>query len=106
MPKTIKGQPVDEEKWKQAKAQAEEQGQGENYAYIMEIYKNMAKLNKGVDSPWEQSYSKHRRLVVRSSGMQEYRCTECNQLQFRGSGDLHKSRIEIKCRRCGTINQF
>jgi hypothetical protein len=31
----------DEAKWSRAKAQAEKQGKGENYAYIMSIYKNM-----------------------------------------------------------------
>lgn len=106
MPENILGQPKDEEKWERAKRQAEEQGEGGNYAYIMSIYKNMAGLNKGVDSEYGQPYTKHRRLVVRKQGMKEYRCPECNHLQFRGSGDLTKSRIEIKCRKCGTVNRF
>lgn len=46
MPKTIHGQPVDESKWEKAKAQAEKEGHGGDYAYIMGIYKRMAGMSK------------------------------------------------------------
>ena len=41
MPSNVVKTEEDEEKWEKAKEKAEEQGQGDNYAYIMSIYKNM-----------------------------------------------------------------
>jgi hypothetical protein len=49
MPRTVLGQPVDEEKWAEAKKQAAEEGHAENYAYISAIYKQMAHLGKAAD---------------------------------------------------------
>ena len=43
MPKTINGKPVDEAKWKKAKALARKEGHANDYAYIMGIYKKMTK---------------------------------------------------------------
>lgn len=48
MPKKVLGKPIDEEKWEEAKKQAEKEGHAGNYAYIMSIYKKMAHLGKSV----------------------------------------------------------
>lgn len=48
MPKTIFGKPVDEAKWSEAKALAEKEGHGKDYAYIMGIYKKMTGLKKSL----------------------------------------------------------
>jgi hypothetical protein len=48
MPKSINGTPVNEQKWSKAKALAERQGRGGDYAYIMGIYKRMAGLSKAL----------------------------------------------------------
>lgn len=48
MPKTIFGKPVDEAKWSEAKALAEKEGHGKDYAYIMGIYKKMVGLKKSL----------------------------------------------------------
>lgn len=41
MPASVVKTKKDEMIWKKAKAQAKKQGQEENYAYVMSIYKNM-----------------------------------------------------------------
>ena len=47
MPTSVVKTKKDEEAWKSAKKQAKEQGQGENYAYIMSIYKSMTGYEAG-----------------------------------------------------------
>jgi len=44
MPKVIAGQPVNEEKWKEAKLKASKEGHAEDYTYITSIYKKMVGL--------------------------------------------------------------
>ncbi|MBI4250323.1 Com family DNA-binding transcriptional regulator [Candidatus Uhrbacteria bacterium] len=34
----------------------------------------------------------------------EYRCKECSKLMFKGM--LSDSEVQVKCRRCGTMNLF
>lgn len=46
MPNNVVMTKRQEDLWEKAKSQAEKQGQKENYAYIMGIYKNMGGLNK------------------------------------------------------------
>jgi hypothetical protein len=46
MPRTMFGKKIDEGKWAEAKAQAEKEGKGDNYAYITSIYKKMAHMSK------------------------------------------------------------
>ena len=48
MPKTIAGKPKDEEKWDKAEELAGKQGRGDDYAYIMGIYKRMMGLEKSM----------------------------------------------------------
>jgi hypothetical protein len=38
-----------EQKWDKAKKAAEDQGQGENYAYVTEIFQRMAGVNASVE---------------------------------------------------------
>ncbi len=106
MPKTMLGKPVDEEKWSRAKALAAKEGHAEDYAYITSIYKKLAHLGKSVvDSDIEQMYTKGKsiKLVLGQDSFDEFRCGDCRALLFRGAR-LHKSFIEVKCRRCGTLN--
>ena len=42
----ILGQPINEEKWADAKARAAEEGHAGDYAYIMDIYKKMSHLGE------------------------------------------------------------
>lgn len=50
MPSNVVETEEDEEKWEKAKEKAKEQGHGEDYAYIMSIYKNMCPEGVGDDS--------------------------------------------------------
>ena len=49
MPRHMFGKKIDEAKWSQAKAQAEKEGKGGNYAYITSIYKSMAHSEKSME---------------------------------------------------------
>lgn len=128
MPKTIHDKPVDEEKWAKAKTQAAKAGHGENYSYIMGIYKQMVGMksspeqidlvkshtiqkveskNEAVDSDTGSSHNNDRgrhRLVMRKPAFQEIRC-ECGALLFREvrKSDSTDRVIEIKCRKCGAV---
>jgi len=46
MPKKIHGKPVDEAKWEKAKEAAAREGRGDDYAYVMGVYKRMAGISK------------------------------------------------------------
>lgn len=99
MPKTILGKPKDEEKWERAKEKAAEEGHAEEYDYIMAIYKKMAHLNKSQPNV---------RLTVPTSrdDFEDVRCVNCGSLLFKmkWKEKNHDPSIEIKCRRCGTLN--
>ena len=110
MPKVILGKPVDEEKWAEAKRRAAEEGQSDNYAYIIDIYKKISHLTKSdIDFNLKKKYIKGRlKLVIAKTNFfnTEVRCSSCHALLYRFRF-LHKSTvpsIEIKCRRCGTFN--
>lgn len=122
MPKNILGQPVDEEKWERAKRLAAKQGEAENYAYIMSIYKQMAGLNKTdeldeFEKSFEKSFGleapsgyteKQTRIVIRKSQFMDVRCEHCNSKLLRMRRTLAKSKqhsVEIKCRKCGELNR-
>jgi len=106
VPKTVHGQPVDEEKWSRAKALAAEAGHTNDWAYIMSIYKELAHIEKSVvDSCVGRVYTKDTRikLILKGGSFDAFRCGKCKALLFKGV-QLHKSFIEVKCRRCGTLN--
>jgi len=110
MPKVILGTPVDEKKWTRAKTLAAEQGHGEDWDYIVGIYKKLAHLEKSFfNIPIKKAYTKKKmRLAMARCGYftTEVRCANCNALLYR-LRTLNKSTeplIEIKCRRCGTFN--
>lgn len=97
MPKMMLGKPIDEEKWERAKELASEEGHAEDYAYITGIYKRMMGMSKSKII-----------LSVRKSEADPYedvRCKNCNALLFRMKrfGE-YRPMIEIKCRKCGTLN--
>lgn len=46
MPQKVLGKKINERHWREAKKQAAAEGKGDNYAYIMSIYKTMEHLNK------------------------------------------------------------
>jgi len=110
MPKAEKilGQPVNEEKWSQAKAKAAEEGHDGDWDYVMSIYKKMAHLGKSKKSSIDRSdiqpYNKGMRLVLAGkTDLDEFRCGHCKALLFKGM-HLEKSMIEVKCRSCGALN--
>jgi len=125
--KTVYGQPFDEEKWKEAKKRAEEEGHAEDWPYVVGIYKRMAKTGefktkfsaerkkkKQTVESWKEKHPKWKekahkslghermRLVVSQGELQEFRCGECEALLFKGL-HLEKAVVETKCRRCGKI---
>ena len=104
--KKILGQPINEEKWAEAKARAAEEGHTEDYDYVMSIYKKMMHLSKSsIDNSQVSGYTKGRgyRLILAKGGLDEFRCGKCRSLLFKGL-HLQKSFIEVKCRSCGTFN--
>lgn len=50
------------------------------------------------------------KLIVHPDYSKEVRCGECGALLFKAQLSLRKSNtplgIEVKCRRCGKLNQF
>ncbi len=49
------------------------------------------------------------RVVIRKANYRDVRCTDCNTLLARAAVSLLKSEsksVEIKCRKCGTLNHF
>ena len=105
MPKkwvAVHGKPFDEAKWKRAKEIAEEEGQGENYAYITGIYKRMERITANA-KPRKKTLRKGKgvRLIL-ADGLDEFRCSECGTLLLKGT-NLQKAFIETKCHKCGTI---
>lgn len=109
MPKRILGKPVDEAKWEKAKQLAEEQGHGGEYDYIMGIYKRMMKLDKGLDTDAEARDTESRRerkLVVKAKYPHRMVCKSCGHLLFKSKVELASAGIEIKCKKCATINEL
>jgi hypothetical protein len=124
----ILGQPINEEKWAEAKKRAAEEGQAGNYAIIMDIYKKMSHLGEFKEEhiaerrkkkqklpDWREKkwdikrrqlktpVKKSLRLVIAHGGeLDEFRCGVCKALLFKGF-HLEKSMIEVKCRRCGAF---
>jgi hypothetical protein len=69
MPVSVVKTKEDEKAWKKAKKQAEKQGQGDNYAYIMSIYKNMTGYEAEDSKKKKKKESKlisylHKRLTI------------------------------------------
>jgi hypothetical protein len=102
----VLGKPIDEEKWAKAKEIATSEGHSGDYAYIMGVYKRMTRLGKStmdnlntVQKPHDQD---HLRLALIKGDLEEFRCSGCNALLFKGL-NLEKSIIEVKCRSCGII---
>jgi predicted Zn-ribbon and HTH transcriptional regulator len=122
--KTVYGVPFDEEKWKRAKEQAKKEGHEEDWAYVVGIYKHLArtgeyksqyvserKKKKQTMEDWRKKHPhwkaearKSMRLVIASpsDNLDEFRCGTCGNLIFRGR-DLHKAVIEAKCPTCKSI---
>lgn len=129
--KTVYGEPFDEEKWKQAKARAVEEGHEDDWPYVVGIYKRMARTGEykpkfsrqrekkkqtvdewKTDNPtWEKKAAvpthksmsdRHMKLVLTKGVLDEFRCGCCNSLLFKGL-NLEKSLIEVKCRSCGAL---
>lgn len=124
----ILGQSIDEEKWKRAKARAEEEGHEGDYAYIMDIYKKMTHLGEfkhehiaarkktGKKLPaWKKENwdAEKKRLKVKKSmntvhliiskgELDEFRCEDCGTLLLKGT-HLEKALIEVKCKVCGSL---
>lgn len=126
----ILGKPIDEDKWARAKARASEEGQGENYSYIMDIYKKMThsgefkeehvaerhkkgqKLPDWKEKKWDTKKRQlktakslpddHLRLVLAKGDLDEFHCGSCGVLLFKGL-NLEKSMIEVKCRSCKSL---
>ena len=129
----ILGKPIDEEKWSRAKARAEEEGHGGDYAYIMDIYKKMSHLGefkkehvaerheKGQSLPewrdkkWDSFKHKLKVSAVRKSVDSDHMrlvLVKGELDEFRCGScnallfkglNLEKSMIEVKCRSCGTL---
>ena len=125
----ILGQPINEEKWVEAKKRAAEEGQADNYAFIMDIYKKMShlgefkeeyvaerrkkkqKLPDWREKKWDTKQRQLKTTPVKKSlklmlahgrELDEFRCGICGALLFKGF-HLEKSMIEVKCRRCGAF---
>jgi len=69
--------------------------------------KQYATAKSGIDTTEEPGYPEGReiRLILAKAkdNLDEFRCGTCEALLFRGE-NLEKSLIEVKCRRCGTLN--
>ena len=121
MPKTISGEPIDEDAWERAKRIAEKQGEGGNYAYITGVYKQMKNLDKGELDKFEESFEKsfvessesgynknQTKVVIYKSPFTDVRCSSCHTKLLRMRKSLTKSKthsVEVKCRKCGEINR-
>lgn len=54
-----------EKKWDEAKSKAKEEGKGDNYAYITEIFKNMAHASVEADFEPTSEYTTRVNLLAR-----------------------------------------
>ncbi|MHA2426518.1 MAG: hypothetical protein ACXADB_00560 [Candidatus Hermodarchaeia archaeon] len=127
--KTVYGMPFDEEKWKEAKKRAAEEGHEDDWPYVVGIYKRMARTGeyktqfsrerekkgqkvatwKEKNPKWQKkahkvgATTKSMRLVVtHDASLEQFRCGACGALLFKGL-HLEKSFIEVKCRSCGIL---
>lgn len=85
MPSNLVDSEEDEEKWEKAKEKAEEQGHGDDYPYIVSIYKNMCPDGISSDNLPDHC-SSNKESTKRRSIMDR---------QSRQFGDLHKKAREL-----------